>query len=173
MYVIFENTIRKYYTEWQNEIIRNGKASGQIKSNNIEKSFEQKYDSKGDVSTAQLLAWKWIVEGLETGRGKTKNGNDGGPTLKEKMEKYIASRDIRDKDGKVYSSREKEIESLAFVMSRSMHEKGNMNSNEYITRPTGTVTDVINENNINQLLQSLGTEATTKFLEEIKNVSNN
>jgi len=170
--LVFEKDIKKFYDSATSDIISAGKAKGQIKSDKVEKSFKQVFSYEGDVSKYQLLAWKFIVQAIETGRGKTVNGNSGGKTLWQSLESWVERENIKDKN-RVWANREKEVKSLAYVISRKIHKLGNTNSTQFITRPTGTITDFINEKNISELLRNMGISAKAQIIDEIKNLKFN
>jgi len=88
------------------------------------------------------------------------------------LESWVERENIKDKN-RVWANREKEVKSLAYVISRKIHKLGNTNSTQFITRPTGTITDFINEKNISELLRNMGISAKAQIIDEIKNLKFN
>ena len=145
--IVFKKDIDLFFDEIEKEVIQKGTKRRQNINNKWPKSFKREYSVKDGLIKATLKAWRWIVEALETGRGRTKKGNQGGLTLREKLvksgwiEKVLKISDI------------KEQKSAAFVISRKIHQSGTnlfRGRDPRFGTPSGTISDSINQKRVDE-----------------------
>jgi len=114
----------------------------------------------------QLTGWKWIYTRIEFGRGKTVNGNDGGKTLREKLEGWVLENNIGDPA---------KYKSTAYLIARKIYHEGDqLHRGEHrLGRPTKTIFDVINDGRLDKLQNDLTIEFSAPIIEMIKNFNSN
>ena len=99
------------------DIKKDMRAKGQYASGATERLWEIKMIEKPTELEGQLWGPSYLMA-LITGRGPTRSGGGGGPTLQQKLREWI--------DFKGIGGTDKEKTSISWAMAKVMHEKGNV-----------------------------------------------
>lgn len=103
------------------------------------------------------------IEALESGRGPTRQGNTGGPTLRKRIEKWIEVARIRPSDDIT-------PQQLAFLITRKIHEQG---TRLFIDRRmSGILTETITPQVINDFAANLGERNLTNITTQLSKAFN-
>lgn len=103
------------------------------------------------------------IEALEFGRGPTRRGNQGGPTLRQRIEAWIEVARIRPRDDIT-------IQQLAFLITRKIHEQG---TRLFITRSqSGILTEAITQQVINEFAANLADRNLTAITTQLSRAFN-
>ena len=103
------------------------------------------------------------IEALEFGRGPTRRGNTGGPTLRQRIEQWIRIARIRPQD-------DISISQLAFLITRKIHEQG---TRLFITgSQSGILTEAITQDVINDFADRLEERNLTAITSELSRAFN-
>lgn len=100
-------------------------------------------EAKVNGSRGELLAPSWILQ-LEQGRGPTRGGRGQGPTLREIIRRWI--------DDKGVIARNATKDQLAFLIARSIHQKGTLLHQRGAR--TGIISTVITQQKIEAFLST-------------------
>jgi hypothetical protein len=124
-------------------IINEANAQGRNLQNKIPDSIKHEITDTGtDVINAKLYGWKWILQAWEVGRGPTVNPNSGGPTLAEKLERWVVLRGIETGD-------RKKVMRAARAIAYFIHKRG---TKQYRTgQASGVISESYTQNDINEL----------------------
>lgn len=103
------------------------------------------------------------IEALELGRGPTRRGNQGGPTLRERVEKWIVTARIRPRDDIT-------VKQLVFLITRKIHESGTRLFIE--RRMSGILTESITQEVINEFAANLTERNITGITSQLSRAFN-
>jgi len=162
---LIKDDISLYFDEVISNIESGMNKRNQNVSNKVQDSFSKEFEETDDLLTAKLLtSFYWIVPALETGRGPRKSNTK--TNFEEKLKEWIEEKPITLKEGQT-------SQSLAQFWRWKINKEGNEQSNKFLKRPTGTLTDAINQKSLNELLAKIGSEASGTILEEIEKIKSN
>jgi hypothetical protein len=138
------------------KIVDNATSRDQNPSGRLNKAFWIKEIESESNYIATLYGSKFIYNALEIGRGKTKNSGDG--SLRRNIEKWLEQRGKSKK--------------LAYVIAKTIHEKGTLQGrgeDMRFGRPSGTITDIINQDFEKILLQKITGLVEIEIMKGFKN----
>lgn len=103
------------------------------------------------------------IEALEFGRGPTRRGNTGGPTLRQRIEEWIQVARIR-------PTGDITVQQLAFLITRKIHERG---TRLFINRSmSGILTEAITQQVINDFAANLAERNITSITTQLSRAFN-
>jgi len=149
------------------ESIRSKSPTSYGSMNNTEqalKSLRYKWEGGHLVIYSTMIGYNYIMT-LEHGRGPTKEGaTAGNPTLQESILEWIKSRGIQPTDITQ--------ESLAYLISRKIHQEGTQVYREYTLKGKGTgiLSDIIGSPAYYQknILRPMKEELSRQFTKELQ-----
>lgn len=121
----FENVVEvlKEFGEAFIELYKKKMADeGHIASGQLVNNLHTHIDQSGTAISVRLDVadyYRWI----EKGRGPTKNGNDGGPTLHDKIKDWITVKGITPDNPRNLPT-EKVLDSFAWAITKKIHKEG-------------------------------------------------
>jgi len=123
--------------------------SGKRVSGQWEKGVEVK--SSG-ANKAALYSYAYLA-----GRGRTRNGNNGEPTLQQRILIWLRARGIRPIEENM------KLSSLAFIIARKIHREGTDKS-----RHRRVFEEILTPQRIDQIIQNVGRLNVMDFIEQIE-----
>ena len=128
-------------------------------------SLRWKIEEGNLVIYSTMPGFNYIMT-LETGRGPTKNGNSGGPTLKDRILVWMQQRGIVPRDITQ--------ESLAFLIARRQHREGSKVYREYTAKgkTTGILFDITKNDKYlkDNVITPIVNKLTERFIEQMQTV---
>lgn len=146
------NIIERSLFEWKEEIIANYTSSGERTTGKTGEEFEVNMTANG----GKLLGANYVYV-LEQGRGETKKNGSG--AVRRNIKEWIVAKGVFDYLG------EKELDSLAWAISKTIHKIGTKLFREGGRKDI--YSNVITESAINELVNKIAAVITVDVSSEI------